>query len=95
MRCGVAARGRGSAGSDDDQETGSSGLLRSGELEWDDRGDRLTWSVARDLYGTRWANALAAVGMLSLPEGRPEGWVDVSPRFVAGPPRWGGEWCMG
>jgi hypothetical protein len=35
---------------------------------------------------------LAAVGMVELPEARSDGWVDVSPRFVAGAPRWGGEW---
>jgi hypothetical protein len=47
------------------------------DLEWDVR-EPLDWSAAVDLYGTRWAYALAAVGMVTLPEARPDGWVDVS-----------------
>jgi hypothetical protein len=89
MRCSVAARGRGSAGSDDDQESG--GLLVAVDPEWDDR-EPLTWDAAVRMYGLRWARALEVGGMVVVPEARPDGWVDVSPRFVAGPRRGGGEW---
>jgi hypothetical protein len=55
------------------------------EPEWGDaRGPVLDWDTAIRLYGLRWARALEVGGLVKSPEARPDGWVDVSPRFVAG-----------
>jgi hypothetical protein len=62
------------------------------EPEEDARGPALTWDAAVRVYGLRWARALEVGGFVVSPEGRPEGWVDTSPRFVAGSSRWRDEW---